>query len=137
MFSLFQRIVLLLLLPQFSVVAVWKFLLLYYVCLMEITIPNLACYIHITEKPKHKSGNNQHYELFIGSKVLLLMCWYFNSIIDTLFDESIAFKITSLCLFMLEIISSKRLREYWIDLKKPSIIVIYFLTVNIYTIRMT
>ena len=137
MFSLFQRIVLLLLLPQFSVVAVWKFLLLYYVCLMEITIPNLACYIHITEKPKHKSGNNQHYELFIGSKVLLLMCWYFNSIIDTLFDESIAFKITSLCLFMLEIISSKRLREYWIDLMKPSIIVIYFLTVNIYTIRMT
>ena len=137
MFFLFQRIVLLLLLPQFSVVAVWNFLLLYYVCLMEITIPNLACYIHITEKPKHKSGNNQHYELFIGSKVLLLMCWYFNSIIDTLFDESIAFKITSLCLFMLEIISSKRLREYWIDLKKPSIIVIYFLTVNIYTIRMT
>ena len=137
MFFLFQRIVLLLLLPQFSVVAVWKFLWLYYVCLMEITIPNLACWIHITEKPKHTSGNNQHYELFIGSKLVSVMCWYFNSIKDTLFDESIAFKLTSLCLFMLEIISSKRLRVYWIDLKKPSIIVIYFLTVNIYTIRMT
>ena len=135
MFFLFQRIVLLLLLPQFSVVAGWKFLWLYYVCLMEITIPNLACWIHITEKPKHKSGNNQHYELFIGSKLVSVMCWYFNSIKDTLFDESIAFKLTSLCLFMLEIISSKRLRVYWIELKKPSIIVIYFLTVN--TIRMT